>query len=64
MKPLDFSKDYHNTTLSEVKTLEIALSHSQAFSIIWGKKWVLKLFWNFWSKSCKELLSKNADKRR
>jgi hypothetical protein len=31
---LDYFQDYHNTTLSEVKTLEITLSHSQPFSII------------------------------
>jgi hypothetical protein len=34
--PLDYSQDYHNTTVSEVNTLENTLSHSQPFSIILG----------------------------
>jgi hypothetical protein len=38
IKPLDFFQTYHNITLSEVKTLENTLSHSQVFSIILGEK--------------------------
>jgi len=41
---LDFSQDYHNITLSEVKTLENTLSHSQVFSIILGENARLDFF--------------------
>ena len=44
IRPLDFSQDYHNITLSEVKTLENTLSHSQVFSIILGENARLDFF--------------------
>jgi hypothetical protein len=44
----------HNITIPEVKTLEKTLSHSQVFSIIFGKKRLDALFWENWVKNCEE----------